>query len=85
MVPLYKPYMPEQLPDLDAIIHSGALSYGKWGLLLEEKLSTFLGIENLLTTNSYASAIQVALTVLELKPGDEVISSPRVVWLLICH
>lgn len=76
MVPLYKPYMPEQLPDLDAVIHSGALSYGKWGLLLEEKLSTFLGVENLLTTNSYASAIQVALTVLELKPGDEVISSP---------
>lgn len=68
--------MPEQLPDLDAIIHSGALSYGKWGLLLEKKLSTFLGVENLLTTNSYASAIQVALTVLELKPGDEVISSP---------
>lgn len=34
------------------------------------------GIENLLTTNSYTSAIQVALTTLGLHPGDEVITSP---------
>lgn len=76
MIPLYKPYMPKELPELEDILHSGALSYGKWGHLFEEKLSTFLGVDNLLTTNTYASAIQIALTVLNLKPGDEVISSP---------
>lgn len=76
MIPLYKPYMPEELPELNTIFHSGALSYGKWGHLFEEKLSTFIGANNLLTTNTYASAIQIALTVLDLQPGDEVITSP---------
>lgn len=31
MIPLFKPYMPESLSELDNILHSGALSYGKWG------------------------------------------------------
>ncbi|EGF59394.1 DegT/DnrJ/EryC1/StrS family aminotransferase [Bacteroides fluxus] len=76
MIPLYKPYMPQELPELDAILHSGALSYGKWGHLFEEKLSLFLGVNYLLTTNSYASAIQIALAALDLQQGDEVITSP---------
>lgn len=68
--------MPQELPELDAILHSGALSYGKWGHLFEEKLSLFLGVNYLLTTNSYASAIQIALAALDLQQGDEVITSP---------
>ena len=68
--------MPQKLPELDAILHSGALSYGKWGHLFEEKLSLFLGVNYLLTTNSYASAIQIALTALDFQQGDEVITSP---------
>ena len=75
MIPLYKPYMPD-LPELESILHSGALSYGKWGKSFENKLRDFIGIKNLLTTNSYTSAIQVALTALGLHPGDEVITSP---------
>lgn len=76
MISLYKPYMPQELPELENILHSGALAYGKWGREFELKLKTFVGIDNLLTTNSFAMAIQIALTVLDLKPGDEVISSP---------
>lgn len=76
MIPLYKPYMPSELPDLEKILHSGALSYGKWGQLFESRLLSFIGADNLMTTNTYAAAIQIALTVLELKPGDEVITSP---------
>lgn len=76
MISLYKPYMPAELPELDTILHSGALAYGKWGKEFEEKLRTFVGVENLLTTNTYAMSIQIALTVLGLRPGDEVISSP---------
>ena len=76
MIPLYKPYMSKNLPELESILHSGALSYGRWGKSFENKLRDFIGIENLLTTNSYASAIQVALTVLGLHSEDEVITSP---------
>lgn len=76
MVPLYKPYMPEELPEINNILYSGGLSYGKWGYLFEEKLSLFLGVHNLLTTSSYATAIQIVLTALDLHSGDEVITSP---------
>lgn len=68
--------MPEELPELNNILHSGALAYGKWGKEFETRLKCYVGVENLLTTNSFAMAIQIALTVLGLKPGDEVISSP---------
>jgi dTDP-4-amino-4,6-dideoxygalactose transaminase len=68
--------MPDQLPELDAILHSGNLAYGKWGKCFEEKLRNDIGNDLLVTTNTYASAIQVALTVLGLQPGDEVITSP---------
>mgnify|MGYP000557930401 FL=1 len=54
MIPLYKPYMSKNLPELESILHSGALSYGRWGKSFENKLRDFIGIENLLTTNSYA-------------------------------
>lgn len=76
MIPLYKPYMPQVLPEMESILHSGALAYGKWGREFESKLHKFVGVDTLLTTNSFAMAIQIALTVLDLKPGDEVISSP---------
>lgn len=68
--------MPTELPELENILRSGALAYGKWGKDFESKLRTFVGTENLMSTNTYAMAIQIALTVLKLKPGDEVISSP---------
>lgn len=76
MIPLYRPYMPMELPELESILHSGNLAYGKWGREFEARLQSFVGVDNLMTTNTYAMAIQIALTVLGLKPGDEVISSP---------
>jgi len=68
--------MPDNLPDLNTILHSGNLSYGVWGKKFEEKLRTYIGVNHLVTTNTYSSAIQVALTTLGLKSGDEVIVSP---------
>lgn len=76
MIPLYKPYMPEDLSELNDILHSGALSYGKWGKTFEQRLVKFIGSENVMTTSSFAMAIQIALAALGMKPGDEVISSP---------
>lgn len=76
MIPLYKPYMPADLPELDAILHSGALAFGKYGKEFEQKLSTFIGVEQLTLVNSFNSAILVALATLGIKPGDEVIASP---------
>ena len=75
MIPLYKPYMPE-LPEIDSILHSGALAYGKWGREFEKKLADYLGVKNVLLTNSYGLAWQVLFRAIGLEPGDEVIATP---------
>jgi perosamine synthetase len=76
MIPLFKPFMPAELPELDAILHSGALAYGKWGKLFEQKLGEYIGETRIATVNSYNSAMLVALSVIGVKPGDEIIASP---------
>lgn len=75
MIPLFKPYMPD-LPDLNCILHSGALSYGKWGKEFEKRLGTYLGVKHVLFTSSYGLAWQVLFRVLGLESGDEVIATP---------
>ena len=77
MIPIYKPYMPENLlPELNEILYSGQLSYGKYGKQFESQLKEFIGCEYILTINSYNTAMQVVLSTLGLQFGDEVIASP---------
>ena len=75
MIPLYKPFMPET-PLVTAILQSGQLSYGKYGREFEAKLSQYIGVDNLIVTNTFNMAILVALTTLGIKAGDSVIVSP---------
>lgn len=76
MIPLFKPYMPQELPEVNNILHSGALAYGKWGREFEKRLGEYIGTPQILATNSFNSAYQVLLTTLDLKFVDEVIGSP---------
>lgn len=76
MIPLYKPYMPDNLPELNEILYSGALAYGKWGKAFEQKLSDYIGFSNIAVVNSFNSAMLVVLTTLGIKHGDEIIASP---------
>lgn len=77
MIPLYKPYMPD-LPELDAILHSGQLAYGEYSRKFEDAINRFLGNEqdHVLVTNSFNMAIEVATSLLDIHSGDEVIASP---------
>jgi dTDP-4-amino-4,6-dideoxygalactose transaminase len=68
--------MPAELPELNAILHSGALAFGKHGKEFEQRLSSYIGDEQLTLVNSFNSAVLVALFTLGIKPGDEVIASP---------
>ena len=78
MVALYKPYMPDELPELNAILHSGALAYGKWGREFEEAIRRFVGCqEEVLVVNSFTAAVQVMLSTIGLTDQDEVIASPQ--------
>lgn len=75
MIPLYKPYMPE-LPEINAILHSGALAYGDYTKQFEEKLKGFFDVPYLMVTASFHLAVSVVITALELSPEDGVIASP---------
>jgi dTDP-4-amino-4,6-dideoxygalactose transaminase len=68
--------MPQDLPELNSILHSGALSYGKWGKEFEKRLGEFIGNEKITVVNSYNSAMLITMSVIGLQPGDEVIASP---------
>lgn len=75
MIPLYKPYMPN-IPDIDLILHSGQLAAGKYTGKFEERLQDYFKSENVASVNSFTSAISVATSTLDLRPGDEIIASP---------
>jgi perosamine synthetase len=77
MIPIYKPYMPQNLfPELNEILYSGQLTYGKYGKQFETLLKNFIDCEYLLSVNSYNTAMLVILTTLGLNYGDEIIASP---------
>ena len=77
MIPIFKPYMPSNLGEgIEDIIYSGKLSYGEKGKEFEEKLSSYIGNDKVLTISSYNQALLIVLSTLGLKPGDEIIASP---------
>lgn len=75
MIPIFKPYMPE-LPEIDSILHSGALAYGNYTKRFEDKLKEYFNTPYLIVTNSFSNAAAVAVTTLGAVPGDSVIASP---------
>lgn len=75
MIPLFKPYMPT-LSEINDILYSGALAYGDYTRQFEEELKNFFGTPYLIVTNSFNTAISVAITTLGIVPGDSVIASP---------
>lgn len=77
MIPIFKPYMPNNiLPELEQILYSGNLAYGKYGKLFETELASFIENPYVITVSSYNQAMLMALSILGLKHGDEVIASP---------
>jgi dTDP-4-amino-4,6-dideoxygalactose transaminase len=77
MIPIYKPYMPENLVDgINEILYSGQLAYGKYGREFEKSLSEFIGNPKILSIATYNQALLIVLSALDLKFGDEIIASP---------
>lgn len=75
MIQLFKPYMPP-LPELDTILQSGALACGAYTGAFEDELKKYFHTPYVMVTNSFTSAITVAVTTAGLTFGDEVIASP---------
>ena len=77
MIPIFKPFMPEGImPEIEKILYSGSLAFGKYGKLFEQNLSEYIGNDKTMTVSSYNHAMLIVLSTLGLEPGDEVIASP---------
>lgn len=79
MIPLVKPYMAprdELMPAIEDILYSGYIAEGEAAWKFEDELRTFLGNPDVLAVQSGTAALHLALILLNIKPGDEVISTP---------
>lgn len=78
MIPLVRPYLPPKeilLPKLEEVLYSGYIAEGAVVAEFEKKLAEEIGNPLCLTTNSGTAAIHIALTLLGVGKGDEVVST----------
>ena len=79
MIPLVKPYLPPRevlMPRLEEILYSGYIAEGQVVYDFEDDLKQFLGNPHVLAVQSGTAALHIALSLLNIGPGDEVISTP---------
>ena len=61
---------------LDSLLDKGNFIMGKEVFVLEKKLSTFVGSKYCISTSSGTDALLLALMAINIKKGDEVITTP---------
>lgn len=79
MIPLVKPFLPPKevlMPKLEEILYSGYIAQGEKVEQFEGKLSEYFLSPNILSVNSGTAALHLALHIIGLSEGDEVISTP---------
>nr|WP_324604077.1 DegT/DnrJ/EryC1/StrS family aminotransferase [Streptomyces sp. LaPpAH-108] len=63
---------------LTEVLHSDApLSMGEWRTAFEEEFRTLVGARHALSVTSGTVALEIAIALLDLRPGDEVVASPQ--------
>jgi dTDP-4-amino-4,6-dideoxygalactose transaminase len=75
--PLYKVHLESDraLENLQQVFSSGFINEGEQVIQLERELSSFLEVQNLTLVNSCTSAITLALRIIGVGDGDEVITT----------
>lgn len=79
MLPLVKPYIAprnELIPEIEKVLYSGYIAEGEAAWKFEDNIKEFLENPNTLVVQSGTSALHLALLLLNIGPGDEVISTP---------
>lgn len=79
MLPLVKPYIAprkEMLPAIENILYSGYIAEGETVRKFEKEFGKFIGNPNVLAVQSGTAALHIAMLLLNIGPGDEVISTP---------
>lgn len=76
-IPLSKPYITEK--DIEAVVEvlkSGHLSLGPKLKEFEEQFAKYIGVKHAIAVNSGTSGLHLAIKALDIKDGDEVITTP---------
>ena len=79
MLPLVKPYIApreEMLPAIEKVLYSGYVAEGETAWKFEEEFGKYIDNPNTLVVQSGTAALHIALLLLHIGPGDEVISTP---------
>lgn len=79
MLTLIKPYIAprdELMPEIEKVLYSGYIAEGEAAWKFEDGLKEFLGNPNTLAVQSGTAALHLALLLLNVGTGDEVISTP---------
>lgn len=79
MIPLVKTCIAakdELMPALEKVLYSGYVASGQAVKDFEEELRNFIGNPYVLALNSGTAALHISLSILNVGPGDEVISTP---------
>jgi perosamine synthetase len=75
-IPLAKPYVgKEEIKALTQVIRSGQLSLGPKLPEFEKKFAALIGVRHAVAVNSGTSGLHLCLKSLNIKPGDEVITT----------
>ena len=79
MIALVKPYIApvdEMMPAIEKILYSGYIAESEPVWDFQKQFGDFIGNPNILVVNSGTAALHIAMLVLNIGPGDEVISTP---------
>ncbi|MDP1721697.1 MAG: DegT/DnrJ/EryC1/StrS family aminotransferase [Candidatus Gottesmanbacteria bacterium] len=90
MIPLFKVFMASEVLDaLKEVLYSGFVAQGPKVDEFEAKLSEFFGNPYVVTLNSGTTALHLALDLIGVGPGDEVITTPMTCtatnWPILAH
>jgi perosamine synthetase len=73
-IPVQRPFLgPEELQAVERVFASRWLGLGAFTEAFERELQTFLGVPHVVAVGSGTAALHIALDILDLKPGDEVL------------
>ncbi|MGB7062225.1 MAG: DegT/DnrJ/EryC1/StrS aminotransferase family protein [Candidatus Zixiibacteriota bacterium] len=74
MIPVQRPCIGQrELDAVSGVFNSRWLGMGSVTRAFEKELCEFLGVKHVITVSTGTAALHLALAVLELKPGDEVV------------
>lgn len=79
MIPLVRTYIApkeEMMPAIEKTLYSGYIAIGEDVKRFEERFSAYIGNPNVVALNSGTGALHIALELIGVGTGDEVISTP---------